>query len=211
MALNWDVTLHVASGLTLNVQITLVALLISLLLSVIFVAIDILKIPVLWQLVRFYVSVFRGTPLLLQLFMLYYILLAKDNIPIFYVACLGFGLNSAAYISEILRGAINSIDKGQWEAARSLGLNFQQTMSFIIFPQALRNALPALINEVIDLLKETSLVAVIGGVDILKRAQIIAASSYDYSVYIVVGIVYYLITSLIARIINITELKLKRC
>ena len=131
---------------------------------------------------QFYTSVFRGTPLLVQLGLFYFAVpqLTGHSFSAFEAGVLTFSLNSAAYSSEIIRAGIQAIDKGQWEAGQLLGLTYFQILWGIIFPQAIRNILPALVNELIDLLKESTLVSTIGEADLLRRAQIVAAENYTY-------------------------------
>ena len=126
-----------------------------------------------------YVTVIRGTPVVLQLMIIYYIIFRSVQIPQIVVGGLAFGLNSAAYISEIIRSGIESIDRGQMEAARSLGLSRGKAMRLIILPQAVKNILPALGNEFIVLLKDTSLITVIGGKELLYAAQGIMNRTYE--------------------------------
>ena len=138
-----------------------------------------------------YVTVIRGTPVVLQLMIIYYIIFRSVQIPQIVVGGLAFGLNSAAYISEIIRSGIESIDRGQMEAARSLGLSRGKAMRLIILPQAVKNILPALGNEFIVLLKDTSLISVIGGKEIVYFAQAIITKTYEAMYpYIIVAIMY---------------------
>ena len=119
---------------------------------------------------KVYLTVWRGTPTVVQVMIMYYVIL---------VAVIAFGLNSAAYVAEIVRSGIMSIDEGQFEAGRSLGLNYRQTMQMIILPQAFKNVLPALANELITLLKETSVSGYIGMMDLTKGADIIRSQTYE--------------------------------
>ena len=127
---------------------------------------------------KIYLTVWRGTPTVVQLMIMYYIVLATVNNKIL-VAVIAFGLNSAAYVAEIVRSGIMSVDEGQFEAGRSLGLNYSQTMRLIILPQAFKNVLPALGNEMITLLKETSVGGYIGTMDLTKGADIIRSQTYE--------------------------------
>lgn len=127
---------------------------------------------------KIYLTVWRGTPTVVQLMIMYYIVLATVNNKIL-VAVIAFGLNSAAYVAEIVRSGIMSVDEGQFEAGRSLGLNYSQTMQLIILPQAFKNVLPALGNEMITLLKETSVGGYIGTMDLTKGADIIRSQTYE--------------------------------
>lgn len=158
-----------------------------------------------------YTSVFRGTPLLVQLGLIYYATpqLTGYVISAFEAGILTFALNSAAYSSEIIRAGIQSVDKGQWEAAQMLGLSRRQTIFGIIMPQAIRNTLPALVNEMIDLLKESSLVSTIGEADLLRQAQKVAGEKYLYfEPLIIAAACYYIIVMLIAFVAKRLEKRL---
>ena len=138
------------------------------------------KFRVLNSISKIYVDIIRGTPVILQLMIIYYVIFKSVNINILIVGVIAFGINSGAYVSEIIRAGINSIDKGQMEAGLSLGLKYGEVMRLIILPQAIRNILPALGNEFITLLKETSVGAYIGIVELTKASDIIASRTYDY-------------------------------
>ncbi|MCF2643191.1 amino acid ABC transporter permease [Roseburia hominis] len=127
---------------------------------------------------KLYLTVWRGTPTVVQVMIMYYVILVSVNNKIL-VAVIAFALNSAAYVAEIVRSGIMSIDEGQFEAGRSLGLNYKQTMQLIILPQAFKNVLPALANEFITLLKETSVSGYIGMLDLTKGADIIRSQTYE--------------------------------
>ena len=127
---------------------------------------------------KIYLTVWRGTPTVVQVMIMYYVILVAVSNKIV-VAIVAFGLNSAAYVAEIVRSGIMSIDEGQFEAGRSLGLNYNQTMRLIILPQAFKNVLPALGNEFITLLKETSVSGYIGMMDLTKGADIIRSQTYE--------------------------------
>ena len=167
------------------------------------------KLKILNFLAKCYVNIIRGTPVILQLMIIYYVIFASVDINIIVVGILAFGINSGAYVSEIIRAGINSIDKGQLEAGYSLGLNYSKIMRFIIFPQAIKNILPALGNEFITLLKETSVGAYIGIVELTKASDIIASRTYDYFLpLIVVAIIYLLLTIVLSKLVNLMERKL---
>ena len=163
------------------------------------------------QLSRFYIWVIRGTPLLLQLFVIHFAIPSAFpalTLPPFVSACIALSLNAAAYIAEIARGAIQSIDKGQMEAARSLGLSSSQSMRRIIIPQAFRRMLPPLGNEFIALIKESSLVSTIALYDLLRTGQQIISSTYRYSeVFLLVGLIYLLLTTVMSYIVRKIENK----
>lgn len=168
---------------------------------------------VLRTLCRIYVEFFRGTPMLVQLFIIYFGLPAlfqgiglQWSLDRFPAAIIALSLNVAAYLAEIIRGGIQSIDKGQWEACQSLGMNPVQTMKEVIFPQAFRRILPPLGNEFITLIKDTSLTAVIGFVELFRQGQLIVASTYKaFEVYIVVALFYLLLTTVTSAVFKYLE------
>ncbi len=167
--------------------------------------------PLITQISRFYIWVIRGTPLLLQLFVIHFAIPSAFpalTLPPFVSACIALSLNAAAYIAEIARGAIESIDKGQMEAARSLGLSVGQSMRRVIIPQAFRRMLPPLGNEFIALIKESSLVSTIALYDLLRTGQQIISSTYRYSeVFLLVGLIYLLLTTVMSYIVRKIEKK----
>lgn len=159
-----------------------------------------------------YTSIFRGTPLLLQLMLIYHATpqLMGYDISVWQAGILTFTLNSGAYLSEHIRGGINAVDKGQREAALSLGIPYPLMMKDIILPQAIRNILPSLVNESIDLLKESALISVIGGADILRRANFVAAEKYlFFEPLLVAGLLYYVLVMILTSGVHILEKKLK--
>lgn len=156
-----------------------------------------------------YVLVIRGTPVLLQLMIIYYVIFKSVNINIILVGIIAFGLNSSAYVSEIIKSGIISIDKGQFEASNVLGLNYVQTMYYVVLPQAIRNVLPALGNEFITLLKETSVAGYIGICELTKASDIIASRTYDYFFpLVIIAIIYFTMTYFLSKLINVMERKL---
>lgn len=168
--------------------------------------------PLKW-LADFYTSIFRGTPLLLQLTLIYYASpqLTGYTISIWEAGILTFTLNSGAYVAEHIRGGINGVDKGQMEAALSLGISYPLIMKDIILPQAIRLILPSLVNEAIDLLKESTLISVIGGADILRRANIVASEKYLYfEPLLIAGFLYYILVMVLAFAAQLLEKKLKK-
>ncbi len=160
-----------------------------------------------------YVAFFRGTPVVVQLLVGYYILLPLLGLhlpPVW--ACVAiFGLNSAAYISEIMRGGINSVDPGQLEAARAVGLSFPTSMLKIVVPQAIKNILPSLGNEFIALVKETAVVGYVGAIDITKAFQDQGSNTYEFMIpYLVMAVLYIIIVAAIAGLVKLMERKLAR-
>ncbi|MBQ8472881.1 MAG: amino acid ABC transporter permease [Bacilli bacterium] len=168
------------------------------------------RIPILNFLAKSYVNIIRGTPVILQLMIIYYVMFKSVNINIVLVGILAFGINSGAYVAEIIRGGINSINKGQREAGLSLGLSYPVIMKSIILPQATKNILPSLGNEFITLIKETSVGAYIGIVELTKASDIVASRTYDYFLpLIIVAIIYLIITLVLSRLVEMFERKLE--
>ena len=161
----------------------------------------------------FYVGLFRGTPMVVQLLVFYYVLLPIMGIKMtgVQVSMMVFGLNSAAYISEIMRSGIMSVDAGQLEAGRAVGLSFSVTMVKIVIPQAVKNILPTLGNEFIALIKETSVVSFVGAADLYVAFNYIGSNSYEFMVpYLVMAIIYILIVLLISGGIKLMERSLRK-
>jgi His/Glu/Gln/Arg/opine family amino acid ABC transporter permease subunit len=169
-------------------------------------------LPICWS-ARAYVDFFRGTPLLVQIFMIYFgipavaqsfgLSLQFDRLV---AAVAALSLNSAAYISEIVRAGIQSIERGQTEGAYSLGMNSMQTMRYIVFPQALRRMIPPLGNEFITLLKDTSLVAVIGFEELFRQGQLIVADNYrSFEIYAAVALIYLVMTVAASQLFSFLE------
>ena len=158
---------------------------------------------------KMYLTIWRGTPTMVQLLIMYYIILvALDNKIA--VAVIAFGLNSAAYVAEIVRSGIMSVDEGQFEAGRSLGLNYSQTMRLIILPQAFKNVLPALANEFITLLKETSISGYIAIPDLTKGGDIIRSQTYDpFLPLFGVAIIYLIIVMILTAGVHKLETRLR--
>ena len=160
------------------------------------------------KIAQLYTTVIRGTPLMVQLLIMYFVIFANTRNAVG-VAMLTFGINSGAYVAEIIRGGIMSVDKGQMEAARSLGLSYLPAMRFIVIPQAVKNILPALGNELIALLKDTSLVTVIGVRDLTKAAQLIQGKTYQALFpFVGIAIVYLVLVMIIAALIGVLERRL---
>ena len=159
---------------------------------------------------RVYLTVIRGTPTMVQLLIVYYVIFATVDPGKVIVAIIAFGMNSAAYVAEIVRSGIMSIDQGQFEAGRSLGLNYTQTMTKIILPQAVKNILPALGNEMIVLLKETSISGYVGTMDLTKGGDIIRSTTYEaYLPLFGVAAIYLVIVMLMTAGVNRLERKLR--
>ena len=159
---------------------------------------------------KVYLTVIRGTPVLVQLLICYFVILVNTWLPKVAIAFIAFGLNSGAYVAEIIRSGIMSIDNGQFEAGRSLGFNYVQTMIFIILPQALKNVLPALGNEFIVLLKETSVAGYIAIADLTKGGDIIRSRTFDaFMPLITVAIIYLVMVLTFSKLLSILERRLR--
>lgn len=164
-------------------------------------------------LARVYVSFFRGTPIVVQLLVFYYVLmpLLGINLKSVPVAVVVFGLNSGAYISEIMRAGILSVDPGQMEGGRSVGLSYGTTMVKIVIPQAVKNILPTLGNEFISLIKETSVVSFVGATDLYLAFQRIGSNTYDFMVpYLIMAVIYIVMVFIISTLIKIMERSLRK-
>ena len=161
------------------------------------------------SLAKWYVDIIRGTPVILQLMIIYYVVFKSVDVSVVLVGVFAFGINSGAYVAEIIRAGIQSIPIGQTEAGYSLGLNYKQVMQYIVLPQALRNILPALGNEFITLLKETSVGAYIGIIELTKASDIIASRTYDYFFpLILIAILYLIMTLGLSKLVALLERRL---
>ena len=167
---------------------------------------------VLSKIADIYIAIFRGTPIVVQLLVAYYFLLPLLGIKAtgLSVAEVVFGLNSAAYVAEIMRGGILSVDKGQMEAGRSLGFNYAKTMFYIVLPQAIKNILPTLGNELITLIKETSVVSFVGAIDLFTAFSYIASKNYEYMIpYLMMALIYIVIVVILTLLIKLIERRLR--
>lgn len=159
-----------------------------------------------------YIQVIRGTPLLVQLFIIYYgLLMINIELPDFVSGVLTVSLNSAAYIAEIIRAGIQAVDKGQMEAARSMGMSHNMAMQKIIYPQAIKNILPALGNEFITLMKESSIISVVGMRDLMFNAQVVYGATYKpFTPFVLAAIFYFMMTSVANKALELLERRLKQ-
>lgn len=158
-----------------------------------------------------YVGIMRGTPVVVQLLLMYFAILAPIGLPALVVAIIVFGLNSGAYVSEIMRAGLMSVDYGQMEAGRSLGLSYSATMFKVVLPQAIKNAIPTLLNEFITLLKETSVAGYITVIDVTMAAQLIVAREYTAAApYILLALIYLVIVSLLTLAVRQIEKRLRK-
>lgn len=168
------------------------------------------KLKILNFFCKLYLTVIRGTPVVVQLLIIYFVIFGSSDISKTLVAVMAFGLNSGAYVAEIFRSGIMSIDNGQFEAGRSLGFNYVQTMIYIIMPQAFKNVLPALGNEFIVLLKETSVSGYIALQDLTKAGDIIRSRTYDaFMPLIAVALIYLAMVLVFTKLVNMLERRLR--
>lgn len=203
--------LYILQGLSLTLKLYIFTLIISLPLGIILALGQISKFKFLHYIINIYTWIFRGTPLLLQLFFVYY------GLPVigivlepFTAALITFTVNYAAYISEIFRGSILGIDKGQYEACQVLGYSYWQTMLHVILPQSLITALPALSNEAIALIKDTSLISAIGMAEILRNSREIVTRDFTITPFIICAVIYLIISTLIIIILKQIEKRVNK-
>ena len=210
---NWH---YIAEGLLNTIKITFFAVLLGIVIGLIVGTIRSTydkthKLKALNFLCNIYLTVIRGTPVLVQLLIIYYVIFASVRIDKVLVAVLAFGINSGAYVAEIFRSGILSIDNGQFEAGRSMGFNYPQTMWYIVMPQAFKNVLPALCNEFIALLKETSIAGYIGIQDLTKGGDIIRSRTYSaFMPLLAVAALYLIIVLIFTQLIKILERRLRQ-
>ena len=208
----------VLEGLQNTLLIAVAGLLIGILIGTVIATVRVLpKYKVLPRVLNgicsFYVALFRGTPIVVQLLVFYYVLLPIIGWKItgVQVSMLVFGLNSGAYISEIMRSGIQSVDTGQMEAGRAVGLSFGVSMMKIVIPQAVKNILPTLGNEFISLIKETSVVSFVGAADLYVAFNYIGSNSYEFMVpYLVMALIYIVLVLLISLLVKLMERSLKK-
>lgn len=209
---------RVLEGLKNTLLIAVIGLIIGIVLGTLIATVRVISkykvLPrVLNGICSFYVGLFRGTPMVVQLLVFYYVLLPIIGVKMtgVQVSMMVFGLNSAAYISEIMRSGIMSVDAGQLEAGRAVGLSFSVSMIKIVIPQAVKNILPTLGNEFIALIKETSVVSFVGAADLYVAFNYIGSNSYEFMVpYLVMAIIYIVIVLLISGGIKLMERSLRK-
>ncbi|KMY50716.1 amino acid ABC transporter permease [Peribacillus loiseleuriae] len=204
---------YILEGIPMTLKVVAVAAVIGIVLGIVLSLMKISRMKPLKWIADFYTSIFRGTPLVLQLMLIYFgsPQLFGVQIDAFEAAFLSFGLNSAAYISEVIRGGINAVDKGQREAALALGVPYSSMMLSIILPQAFKNILPALMNEFITLTKESAIVTTIGLADIMRRSYIVGGETYKFFEPILfAGLIYYVMVMILTVIGKLVEGRMKR-
>lgn len=201
----------VLRGLGYTMLISLVAIMLGLIIGIFAALGKLSHIKPLKWIASIYVDVIRGTPTMVQLMIIYYIIFGNQNLTPWLVGALGFAINSGAYVAEIVRGGILSVDKGQTEAGRSLGLTSSQTMITIVMPQAMKNILPALANEFIVLIKETAVIGMISNIDLLGAVKKIQGRTYDYFYpLIIAAIIYYVVIKVLSLLFAQLEAKMRK-
>lgn len=206
MIVDMQPVIYIVQGIGITLLYTLVSLLGGSLLGITLALLRFYKIGS--PLINSLISFLRGTPLLVQLTLIYFVLphLLGISIPIIVAGIIAFSLNSSAYIAEIIKAGLNSVDKGQFEVSKALGIPPYLMWKDIILPQAIKTILPALINEAISLLKETALISTLGEQDIMRRAQLVAAEHYTYITPLCIAAVcYYGLTFLLENLAKIVE------
>ncbi|MGI5948206.1 MAG: amino acid ABC transporter permease [Lachnospiraceae bacterium] len=207
---------YIADGLVVTLKITLMALILGIIIGLVVGIIRTTyekthKLKVLNFFCTIYLTVIRGTPVVVQLLIMYFVIFGNSRIDKLPVAVLAFGINSGAYVAEIFRSGINSVEAGQMEAGRSLGFNYLDTMRYIILPQALKNVLPTLCNEFIALLKETSVAGYIALQDLTKGGDIIRSRTYSaFMPLIAVALIYLILVMILSRLVGLLERRLRR-
>jgi amine acid ABC transporter, permease protein, 3-TM region, His/Glu/Gln/Arg/opine family len=198
------------AGAGITLEITALSVAFGMLIGIIIALIRLSRLNPLRWLGNVYVDFIRGTPLLVQIFLVYFALpgLIGHRVDAFFAAIAACSINSGAYVAEIFRGGIQSIDIGQMEAGRSLGMSWWQTMRYIILPQAFKRIIPPLGNEFIAMLKDSSLVSVIGFEELTRRGQLIIARTYaSFEIWMAVAIIYLILTFTVARLTGLLERK----
>lgn len=206
---------YIVDGLGVTLQVTFFAVIIGILIGLLVAIVRSTndktgKLRLLSVLCKIYLTVIRGTPVVVQLMIIYFVIFSSADISKTLVAIMAFGLNSGAYVAEIFRSGIMSIDQGQFEAGRSLGFNYVQTMVHIIMPQAFKNVLPALGNEFIVLLKETSVSGYIALQDLTKGGDIIRSRTFDPLMPLVaIALIYLIMVMIFTKLVNMLERRLR--
>ena len=207
-SLIWNSFPLLLAGAGVTIEITAIAVGLGFIFGLITSVCRLSGVKVLQVIAVCYVNIIRGTPMLVQIFLIYFALpmVIGERINPFVAAVAACSINSGAYVSEIFRAGIQSVDKGQMEAGRSLGLSWMQTMRYVILPQAFKHVIPPLGNEFISMTKETSLVSVIGFEELTRRGQLIIAKTYgSFEIWLTVAAIYLVMTLTIARLVSYLE------
>lgn len=199
------------SGVGVTIKVSILAVIFGIMIGMLIAMCNLSKKKPLKILGGIYTDIIRGTPSVTQLMIIYFVIFASVNLDKWIIAAIAFGINSGAYVSEIIRAGILSIDKGQTEAGRSLGLSAYQTMSRIVIPQAVKNIFPALCNEFIVLIKETAIVGYVGLMDIQKAGDFIKSATYTpFLPLIGTAIIYYVLIKILTLLLRRIETRLRK-
>ena len=207
-SLIWNSLPLLLAGAGVTIEITAIAVGLGFIFGLITSVCRLSGVKILQVIAVCYVNIIRGTPMLVQIFLIYFALpmVIGERINPLVAAVAACSINSGAYVSEIFRAGIQSVDKGQMEAGRSLGLSWMQTMRYVILPQAFKHVIPPLGNEFISMTKETSLVSVIGFEELTRRGQLIIAKTYgSFEIWLTVAAIYLVMTLTIARLVSYLE------
>lgn len=198
------------SGIGVTFKISILAIILGLIIGFFIALCSMSKRKVFRGIGRIYTDIIRGTPSVTQLMIIYFVIFATINWEKWIIASIAFGINSGAYVSEIIRAGIQSVDIGQTEAGRSLGMTGAQTMLYIIIPQAAKNIFPALCNEFIVLIKETAIVGYVGLMDIQKAGDFIKSATFEaFMPLIMTAVIYYVIIKILTLLLGLIEKKLR--
>lgn len=198
-------------GIGVTIKISLLAVLIGVIIGLFIAFLNLSNKKVLRFFGKLYTDIIRGTPAVTQLLIIYFVIFATIGWADWIIASIAFGINSGAYVSEIIRAGILSIDKGQTEAGRSLGLNKTQTMVYIVIPQATKNVFPALCNEFIVLIKETAIVGYVGIMDIAKAGDFIKSKTFEaFMPLIATAVIYFILIKILTIILSRIEKALRK-
>lgn len=199
------------SGLGNTLLISLFSVLLGLALGVLAALGKLSKFRILRAISGTYIDIIRGTPTMVQLLIIYYVIFAAVPISRMVVGVIAFGINSGAYIAEIVRGGILSVNIGQTEAGRSLGMTKAQTMTSIVMPQAMKNILPALANEFIVLIKETAVIGMVANIDLVGAARKVQSQTYDFAFPLIsIAVIYYIVIKILSIILGKFEARLRK-
>lgn len=199
-------------GLGISLRLTFFAALIGAFLGLFMAFARMTKSKLLRSFATGYIDVIRGTPVVVQLLIIYFAVFGTiTHISPIFIASIAFGINSGAYVAELIRAGIQAVDKGQMEAARSVGLSYPQAMTYVVIPQAIKNILPAMVNEVIVLWKETAIAGLIGLDDLTRAAQIVRGRTFSpYTPFLIIALIYLYITTIMTAFLGRIERGMRR-
>ncbi|MBE7027086.1 MAG: amino acid ABC transporter permease [Ruminococcaceae bacterium] len=203
--------MYIVRGFGVTIKVSLLSVLIGILIGVFIALAALSKNKILKTVSRWYTDIIRGTPAVTQLLIVYFVIFGSSRLDKWIIASIAFGINSGAYVSEIIRAGIQSVDHGQVEAGRSLGLSGAQTMIKIVIPQAVKNIFPALVNEFIVLIKETAIVGFIGLEDLAKGGDFIRSRTYSAFMPLVgTALIYFLLIKVLTKVFTLLEKRLRK-